>query len=160
MGTGVVPQSAEITAQQILGPEALEALQQAMAAAAASAAEQAGNPSATQNPPPNQPGQPQQGNQTASTNSSALSKSQPGSPTQNQPQTDNPLAKMPEGTDLRDDRSGTRQGDSDASGRALREEPWFAKLPPELRKSLRGGANQRAPRAYEERLRKYFQSVD
>lgn len=160
MGTGVIPKSAEVTAQQILGPEALEALQQAMAAAAASAAEQAGNPSATQNPPPNQPGQPQQGNQTASTNSSALSKSQPGSPTQNQPQTDSPLAKMPEGTDLRDDRSGARQGDSDATGRALREEPWFAKLPPELQKSLRGGANQRAPRAYEERLRKYFQSVD
>lgn len=159
MGTGVVPQSAEVTAQQILGAEALEALQQAMASAA-SAAEQAGDPSSTQNPPPNQPGQPQQGNQTASTNSSALSKSQPGSPTQNQPQTDSPLAKMPEGTDLRDDRSGTRQGDSDATGRALREEPWFAKLPPELQKSLRGGANQRAPRAYEERLRKYFQSVD
>lgn len=160
MGTGVVPQSAEITAQQILGPEALEALQQAMAAAAASAAAQAGNPSATQNPPPNQPGPPQQGNQTASTNSSALSKSQPGSPTENQPQADSPLTKMPEGTDLRDDRSGNRQGDSDATGRALREEPWFAKLPPELQKSLRGGVNQRAPRAYEERLRKYFQSVD
>jgi hypothetical protein len=44
--------------------------------------------------------------------------------------------------------------------RKLKDEAWFAKLPPELRKSIRAGAGQKPPRAYEERLKKYFESVD
>jgi len=44
--------------------------------------------------------------------------------------------------------------------RQLKDEAWFAKLPPELRKSIRAGAGQKPPRAYEDRLKKYFESVD
>jgi len=40
------------------------------------------------------------------------------------------------------------------------DEPWFGRLPPELRKAIRSDARRRAPRGYEERLRRYFESID
>ena len=40
------------------------------------------------------------------------------------------------------------------------KEPWFAKLPPELREAIRNNARRRPPRAYEERMRRYFQVKD
>jgi hypothetical protein len=42
----------------------------------------------------------------------------------------------------------------------FRDEPWFTKLPPSLRKAIEARARRRAPRGYEERLRRYFESVD
>ena len=44
--------------------------------------------------------------------------------------------------------------------RDLSREPWFAKLPPEVRRAVRAQARQPAPRGYEERLRRYFESLD
>ena len=53
-----------------------------------------------------------------------------------------------------------RENSENVTTRQLKEEAWFAKLPLELRKSIRAGVGQKPPRAYEERLKKYFQSVD
>jgi hypothetical protein len=53
------------------------------------------------------------------------------------------------------DRHDVRNG-----GRSFREEPWVAKLPPELRNAIRSNSQRRPPKAYEERLRRYFESVE
>jgi len=56
--------------------------------------------------------------------------------------------------------ANTKGTDAAAAARALAEEPWFAKLPPELRKAMNARAQRRAPRGYEERLQRYFESID
>jgi hypothetical protein len=45
-----------------------------------------------------------------------------------------------------------------ASGVA--KEAWFARLPAEIRSAIQARARAKAPRGYEERLRRYFESVD
>jgi hypothetical protein len=50
--------------------------------------------------------------------------------------------------------------DADAAARVLGNEPWFAKLPPDLRKAIRAKAQRPPPRSYEEKLQKYFESID
>ena len=50
--------------------------------------------------------------------------------------------------------------DSDAQAKKLESQPWFAKLPPELRKAIRAKSRRRPPRGYEERLRRYFENID
>ncbi len=62
-----------------------------------------------------------------------------------------------EGTDSRTPSSGH---DSDAKARNFEREPWFAKLPPELRKAIQAKAGRKPPRGYEERLKRYFENVD
>ena len=57
-----------------------------------------------------------------------------------------------------DNRTASQKGDSDAAARRFKDEPWVAKLPPELRKAIRARPNHKAPRGYEERLRRYFES--
>lgn len=59
-------------------------------------------------------------------------------------------------------RAGERSGDAsaDAAGKSLEREPWFAKLPPEMRKAIRAKSQRRAPRGYEEKLDRYFQNID
>jgi hypothetical protein len=61
-----------------------------------------------------------------------------------------------------DGRAGERSGDAaaDAAGKSLEREPWFAKLPPEMRKAIRAKSQRRAPRGYEEKLDRYFQNID
>jgi hypothetical protein len=74
---------------------------------------------------------------------------------------DGAVEKMPEGTDAAaKSTSKGREKEEGITARQVKEEAWFAKLPPELRKSIRAGAGQKPPRAYEERLKNYFQSVD
>jgi hypothetical protein len=48
----------------------------------------------------------------------------------------------------------------DAEVKKLADESWFAKLPPELRQAMRARAQRRAPKGYEERLERYFQSAE
>ncbi|MGD0897632.1 MAG: hypothetical protein ABR915_07330 [Thermoguttaceae bacterium] len=50
--------------------------------------------------------------------------------------------------------------DSKAGGRDLLDQPWFAKLPPELRAAIRNNAQRKPPRGYEERLQQYFENLD
>jgi hypothetical protein len=44
--------------------------------------------------------------------------------------------------------------------RAFANSPWFARLPAELREAIRMQGRRKAPRGYEQRLRRYFESAD
>jgi hypothetical protein len=59
-----------------------------------------------------------------------------------------------------DSRGKLAAGDATAVSGKLESEPWFAKLPPSLRSAIQAKSNGKAPRGYEERLRRYFESVD
>jgi hypothetical protein len=159
LGTGFVPQSPQVTAQMMAGPQAQQALQQAMA--------QAQSQPTGQPPAPGQPGQPQQSQSEEGepvpgqpSNSSKLT-AKKGQATTYQMVKDGAIQKQPEGTDAGDSKGDKgREKEESVLARQLKDEAWFAKLPPELRKSIRAGAGQKPPRAYEERLKKYFESVD
>ena len=45
-------------------------------------------------------------------------------------------------------------------GPDLRKEPWFAKLPPDARNSMRSNAQRRPPPGYERRTQEYFENLD
>jgi hypothetical protein len=64
--------------------------------------------------------------------------------------------------DLRRDSRGSATPGSDAEAARRREsdEPWFAKLPPEVRAAIRANSERRPPRGYEERLQRYFKNLD
>jgi hypothetical protein len=59
-------------------------------------------------------------------------------------------------TDVR----GGGGGDSAPASRSFGEESWMSRLPPELRQAIRARAQRRAPRDYEERLNRYFESLE
>ena len=59
-----------------------------------------------------------------------------------------------------DSRAADGNEDSTATARTFEGEPWFAKLPPELQKAIKARSRVEAPRGYEERLRRYFESID
>jgi hypothetical protein len=59
-----------------------------------------------------------------------------------------------------DSRGEAGQQDSDVAKAKLEKEPWFAKLPPSLQQAIQSKIRGKAPRGYEERLRRYFESVD
>jgi len=50
--------------------------------------------------------------------------------------------------------------DAQSQDRHFAEEPWFAKLPPEIRTAIRSSAERRPPRGYEEKLDRYFKNKD
>jgi len=56
--------------------------------------------------------------------------------------------------------SADSEEDVDLAERRLLSEPWFAKLPPELRSAIRNNSRRRPPRGYEERLKEYFENID
>ena len=47
---------------------------------------------------------------------------------------------------------------SSSNGKSLEAEPWFARLPPDVQKSIQARSRRPAPRGYEERLKRYFES--
>lgn len=53
--------------------------------------------------------------------------------------------------------SGSQGADSTAKMSPAREEPWMARLPPEIRQPIGANTRQAPPRGYEELLRRYFQ---
>jgi hypothetical protein len=55
---------------------------------------------------------------------------------------------------------GTPTPDANAGGKKFLEEPWFARLPPEVRNAIRNNAQRQPPRGYEERLQRYFENLD
>ncbi len=72
---------------------------------------------------------------------------------------DKPLDELPaEGQSQRP----TPEGPDPSAGRRrdFSSEPWFAKLPVEVRDAIRAQARRPAPRGYEERLRRYFEGLE
>ena len=148
LGTGLIPDSPETTAQQIAGPQASEAVARAQARrsssnntaggessnrqAAASSEERAAE--GTQRPSAAQAGEAQAG--------------QPGAARASLPGKANPQ------------QATAAAATAAAAEKRLERAPWFAKLPPQLRDALRSRPRREAPRGYRERLRRYFQSID
>jgi hypothetical protein len=162
--TGFIPQSPETTARLMAGPQLTKAMQAADQAGtqppmptradSAQTADLAADPNAQTFPSQNQQA-------TAQAAASTTASGAQNSSDQKNAALANDLARASEQTpDPSQFRSGTRQGDAETALRKLQDEPWFAKLPPELRRAIGAGVQQKPPRAYEERLRRYFQSVD
>jgi len=59
-----------------------------------------------------------------------------------------------------DSRGELAAHDAVAGTLKLENEAWFAKLPPTLRSAIQAKSRGKVPRGYEERLRRYFESVD
>ena len=163
LGTGFVPNSPEVTAQQIAGPKA-----QAQAEAALAQVEPGeGQPMGPGQPAKGQPmkeqaGQDQQAGQpmqpmpsaTATTKSGAAKK---GETAENQKLKDEEL-KLNNPPDA--DSRGEGNGQDAAAKAKFEKEPWFAKLPPSLRSAIQSKSRGKTPRGYEERLKRYFESVE
>lgn len=83
-----------------------------------------------------------------------------GNEAQNQRSPDGALQLVPQqmGTDSKTPNAGPR--DAEPGKHQFKEEPWFAKLPPDVRKAIRAKGQNRAPRGYEERLQRYFENID
>ena len=60
-----------------------------------------------------------------------------------------------------DSRTGDDKAhDTDAAKHRFKEDPWFAKLPPNVRNALRAKSHRPAPRVYQDRLKKYFENIE
>jgi len=149
LGTGLVPNSPEVTAQQIAGPQA-----NAAAAAAMAAAAQAAQAQGQGQPMPGQGQQPMPGAAQTASKGGAVK----GPPSQNPDQAKGELQVEPAAD--ADSRGSLANQDAAAGGLKFKDEPWFAKLPPSLQAAIQAKARGKAPRGYEERLRRYFESVD
>ncbi len=163
MGTGFVPQSPGVTAQQIAGPDALSQAAQALAQAMGqptspgSSAEGAAKTPAASAQAASQGGQPAPSPTAGAPSSTANvgGAAKAGGPTENQ---ESPEGKLALATAAKaDSRAGDSQDDSAAAARRFAEDPWFAKLPPNLRNAMQSKVRRSPPRGYEELLRRYFE---
>ncbi|MBM4003012.1 MAG: hypothetical protein FJ295_06940 [Planctomycetes bacterium] len=159
LGTGLVPNAPEVTADQIAGENARRRAEMALDQAAASRSQRAsesGTPdSAQQSSSNNQPSS--EGQSTANTNAGNASKG--GTEQRNEKPEEQPpqLNPTPKGDSRGGDESGAgKEGDQ----RNFDKEPWFAKLPASLRNAIQARSRGKAPRGYEERLKRYFESID
>ena len=83
-----------------------------------------------------------------------------GADTENSERKDGPLQTAGQAADGTDNRTPDSEQGGDVAAREYVQPPWFAKLPAELRDAMQVEMQRRPPRAYEERLRRYFQSID
>ena len=158
LGTGFVPQSPQMTAEMMAGIEAQKAAQKALEQQLPMGQESGNDPSATSDP--TREFEDGQSITSENAHSSKLTKKE-GAAAVNQKVKGGVVDKQREGTESPGIASSkTREKEEGILSRRLKEEAWFAKLPAELRKSIRAGTAQKPPRAYEERLNRYFQSVD
>ena len=148
LGTGFVPESPEATANQIAGQQALSQAAQTLAQAVPS-------PNGTPTEGTGE-GEPMPGKTSPKAQKGGVSKS--GDLAENQKAEQGPLQLEPAAQG--DSRGEKGSGDSDAAGKKFEDEPWFAKLPPALRSAIQAKARGKAPRGYEERLKRYFESVE
>lgn len=165
LGTNFVPRSPEETARRIAGKEALEEAAKALAQQPPMAADplsgdaaKKAQPQSAENSPQPADSQPTtaQKTQAAKKGEAALAADQKGKnekldPSQFEQET---AAKE------RDSRAGNSQQSEDVAGRKFQQEPWFAKLPPALQNAIQAKSRRSAPRGYEERLKRYFESVE
>lgn len=63
------------------------------------------------------------------------------------------------GTEAAGRTAAASAGDGNVAG-DREQASWFTRLPPAVREAIRSRVRQRAPRGYEDRLRRYFESVD
>ena len=125
-----------------------------------------GNPARDNRLPVNgQPGQgqaqgpPQQGSTSPNAQGGGTSKS--GSFAENDGLKDGPLEFVPTDGFAGDSRTANAGARADETQqRRFRRDAWFTKLPPNLRNAIRANAQQEAPRAYRERLKRYFESIE
>lgn len=158
LGTGFVPQSPQLTADMMAGAKAQRAARKALGQQMPKLSQQAdGQQSESGKVTDGDQGEAQSSEHSES---SKLSKNE-GTSTTNQGVKDGPIQREPEGTSATSKPSDkARETEDKIEGKQSKEAAWFARLPPELRKSLRAGTGQKPPRAYEERLKNYLQSVD
>ena len=129
---------------------------QSQAQASSESQSQSQSPSQSQSQSPSQ--QPQEGATSATAQGGGASKE--GQFAENEATKDESLALKDTNGPTGNSQTGSKKGDRDIQTRKLEQQPWFAKLPPELRAAIRADSQRRAPRAYEERLRRYFQAVE
>lgn len=169
LGSDFVPSSPEITARMMAGSAAQEALNAALADLASAEsgamndsqnalAEATGDAPGT--PSPESAAMSNQASNASSAQSTSAQGVQQGEGTQNQ----GPKANGEVPTDAEKvpptQAGKVAGGDSSGGTRPVEQQPWFAKLPPELRNAIRANSQQKAPRAYEEKLKRYFESKD
>jgi hypothetical protein len=84
-----------------------------------------------------------------------------GSPSDSEAASEGVSKNQPSSGTTRDLGSGTRSAaDQEIANRAIAEEAWFLRLPPELQSAIRARTRRPAPRGYEEQLREYFRRND
>lgn len=137
LGTRLVPAAPEETARMMAGPEAQAALAAMEAALAAESMEDVAASETADAPPDDAPRQSLEGDQQAPKDDPSL-----GSPAQADSQTQD---------------AGARDANV---GPGAANAGWFAKLPADVRAAIRASSSQPAPKGYEGRLRRYFESVD
>ena len=168
LGTGIVPNAPEATAQQIAGPQAT-----------AEAAQASGQEQGQGNEPGHEPGQghepgnePGQDQGQGHTPESQIGSSSPvaaggagiksGQKTTNVALPPGALQLQQAAQQQNDSRTPDDPGNHDAetsARQASKEAPWLAKLPPEMRNAIRAKAHRPAPKVYEDRLKDYFENV-
>ena len=169
LGTGLVPNSPEVTADQIAGAEALEQAAQVAEAAEAQGqpmpgskgkpmgqAKGKGEPGKEPGNEPGKEGEPKPGNPSQLAKKGGASDK--GTPQENQKQEKGELQLTPA---AQGDSKGDKENqDAAAAAKKFEKEPWFAKLPPSLRSAIQSKSRGKTPRGYEERLKRYFESVE
>lgn len=159
MGSQFVPSSPQVTAQMMAGPQAMQQISELMAAASNAGqppgqSAQAGESSQSSGSESSAEGQ------TAQTSSSSQGgNTRSGSESENAERQEGELQASNQGRDGTDNRAPDGQA-ADVAARQYEQPPWFARLPAELRDAMQVEMQRRPPRAYEERLRRYFQSID
>lgn len=142
LGTGLVPAAPGETARMMAGPEAQAALAAMAAAGMESMEDVAASETASGSELPDGTPMPEGMNDSQAASMKGTVPTE-GSPADSDSQTADAAP--------RDAAAGTAPN-ADA--------PWFAKLPPEVRAAIRASSSQPAPKGYEGRLKRYFESVE
>ena len=147
LGTGLIPDSPETTAQQIAGPQAAEAVTRAQTGRSSADAPR-GEASNGQTTPSTDERATEDSQRPSAAQAGEAQAGQPGAARASVPGKPNPQ------------QATATEATAAAAEKRLERAPWFAKLPPQLREALRSRPRREAPRGYRERLRRYFQSID
>jgi len=173
LGTGFIPNSPEATARMIAGEEA--AARAAALLGNEFAARLEGLGSGQDAEPGDQPGDSEAGqaksarqgqsrgkHQAKSSSSGSSAGTSKDGETPNNPELkQGPLEVAANAAKSGDSKSGSAARDADSQARnSPGQEAWFARLPPDLRKAIRAKAQRPPPRSYEDKLQRYFQSLD
>jgi len=168
MGNSVVSQTPQITAQALAGEEAMETLWDHLPELLAdpnSESQQVASidplgMSAPASAMLDNPASPQ-----TSSPTDALAQNAEQSTGASNQESNSPPSASDQATDSSQsnpDQSPAEGGTSNSNpdARSFEREPWFTKLPPGVQNSIRASVRRNPPPGYEERLRRYFQSVN